>query len=84
MLSVFGGKITTYRKLAEHALDKLKPFFPDMKGAVDGQRARFPAATCRMRISTASSPSSAARSPGCRRRWPITMRGSTAPRARTC
>jgi glycerol-3-phosphate dehydrogenase len=26
LLSVFGGKITTYRKLAEHALDKLKPF----------------------------------------------------------
>ena len=33
MLSVFGGKITTYRKLAEHALEKLKPFFPDMTGA---------------------------------------------------
>jgi glycerol-3-phosphate dehydrogenase len=32
MLSVFGGKITTYRKLAEHALDKLTPFFPGMKG----------------------------------------------------
>jgi D-erythritol 1-phosphate dehydrogenase len=31
MLSVFGGKITTYRKLAEHALDKLQPFFPEMK-----------------------------------------------------
>jgi glycerol-3-phosphate dehydrogenase len=31
LLSVFGGKITTYRKLAEHALDKLKPFFPAMK-----------------------------------------------------
>jgi glycerol-3-phosphate dehydrogenase len=30
MLSVFGGKITTYRKLAEHALDRLKPFFPAM------------------------------------------------------
>jgi glycerol-3-phosphate dehydrogenase len=28
ILSVFGGKITTYRKLAEHALDKLVPFFP--------------------------------------------------------
>ena len=28
MLSVFGGKITTYRKLAEHALEKLEPFFP--------------------------------------------------------
>jgi glycerol-3-phosphate dehydrogenase len=26
-LSVFGGKITTYRRLAEHALDKLLPFF---------------------------------------------------------
>jgi glycerol-3-phosphate dehydrogenase len=32
LLSVFGGKITTYRKLAEHALQKLKPFFPNMKG----------------------------------------------------
>jgi glycerol-3-phosphate dehydrogenase len=33
MLSVFGGKITTYRKLAEHALEKFKPFFPGMKDA---------------------------------------------------
>ena len=33
MLSVFGGKITTYRKLAEHALEKLKPFLPAMKEA---------------------------------------------------
>jgi D-erythritol 1-phosphate dehydrogenase len=33
LLSVFGGKITTYRKLADHALLKLKPFFPQMKGA---------------------------------------------------
>ncbi|CAN5433168.1 glycerol-3-phosphate dehydrogenase [soil metagenome] len=30
LLSVFGGKITTFRKLAEHALDRLRPFFPDM------------------------------------------------------
>ena len=28
--SVFGGKITTYRKLAEHALQKLQPYFPRM------------------------------------------------------
>ena len=28
MLSIFGGKITTYRKLAEHALRELAPFFP--------------------------------------------------------
>ncbi|MGP1397304.1 MAG: glycerol-3-phosphate dehydrogenase [Inquilinaceae bacterium] len=30
LLSIFGGKITTFRKLSEHALAKLKPFFPDM------------------------------------------------------
>lgn len=28
VLSVFGGKITTYRKLAEHALDRLARWFP--------------------------------------------------------
>ena len=27
-LNVFGGKITTYRRLAEHALEKLVPYFP--------------------------------------------------------
>ncbi|MBV1925761.1 MAG: glycerol-3-phosphate dehydrogenase, partial [Rhodobacteraceae bacterium] len=27
LLNIFGGKITTYRKLAEHALEKLVPFF---------------------------------------------------------
>jgi glycerol-3-phosphate dehydrogenase len=32
ILSIFGGKITTYRKLAEHALEKLAPFFPQMSG----------------------------------------------------
>ncbi|MBX6369994.1 MAG: glycerol-3-phosphate dehydrogenase, partial [Rhodospirillales bacterium] len=26
-LSIFGGKITTYRRLAEHAMEKLAPFF---------------------------------------------------------
>ncbi len=33
LLSVYGGKITTYRKLAEHVLDELKPFLPAMKPA---------------------------------------------------
>ena len=28
VLSIFGGKITTYRKLAEHALQRLTPWFP--------------------------------------------------------
>ena len=30
LLSVFGGKITTFRKLAEAALEKVAPFFPHM------------------------------------------------------
>jgi glycerol-3-phosphate dehydrogenase len=32
LLNVFGGKITTYRRLSEHALQKLKPFFPEARG----------------------------------------------------
>jgi glycerol-3-phosphate dehydrogenase len=30
VLSIFGGKITTYRKLAEHALEKLAGVFPEL------------------------------------------------------
>jgi glycerol-3-phosphate dehydrogenase len=33
ILSVFGGKITTHREMAEHALDKLKKYFPTMKSS---------------------------------------------------
>ena len=33
LLSVFGGKITTYRRLAEHALEDLRRFYPTMGGA---------------------------------------------------
>ena len=33
LLNVFGGKITTYRRLAESALAKLTPFFPQAKPA---------------------------------------------------
>ena len=28
LITIFGGKITTYRKLAEHVLDQLEPAFP--------------------------------------------------------
>jgi glycerol-3-phosphate dehydrogenase len=28
LVSIFGGKITTYRRLAEHVLDKLEPALP--------------------------------------------------------
>lgn len=33
LLSIYGGKITTYRKLAEHALEKLSPYLPALKPA---------------------------------------------------
>ncbi len=32
LLSVFGGKLTTYRKLSEAAMKKLTPFLPRMRG----------------------------------------------------
>jgi glycerol-3-phosphate dehydrogenase len=32
LLNVFGGKITTYRRLSEHALQKLAPYFPAARG----------------------------------------------------
>ncbi|HYZ32532.1 MAG TPA: glycerol-3-phosphate dehydrogenase [Crenalkalicoccus sp.] len=40
LLSIFGGKITTYRKLAEHALAKLAPHLPQRPGP--GWTARAP------------------------------------------
>ncbi len=32
ILNIFGGKITTYRRLAEDAMDKIAPFFPGLSG----------------------------------------------------
>lgn len=37
VLSVFGGKITIYRRLAEQAMDKLAPYFPGLKPAWTGR-----------------------------------------------
>lgn len=34
VLSIFGGKITTYRTLSKHVVDKLKPFFPEMNPCI--------------------------------------------------
>jgi glycerol-3-phosphate dehydrogenase len=49
LLSVFGGKITTYRRLAEHALRDLAPHFPHMgvewtagRALADGELADAP------------------------------------------
>lgn len=41
LLSIFGGKITTYRKLAEAAVDALKPVFPQM-GSCQTKTLRLP------------------------------------------
>lgn len=42
LLSVFGGKITTYRRLAEAVLDKLDPYLPDAAKAPAGWTATAP------------------------------------------
>ena len=55
LLSVFGGKITTYRKLAEHALDRLRPFFPAHARRLDRRACRCRAATSRTPTSRAGS-----------------------------
>ena len=39
VLSVFGGKITTYRRLAEEAVHRLAPYFPDLRPAWTGGKA---------------------------------------------
>lgn len=41
LLSVFGGKITTFRRLAEAAMARLAPFFPGLRAAWT-QSARLP------------------------------------------
>ena len=76
LLSVFGGKITTYRKLAEHALDKLRPFFPQWAGL--DRRAQLPGGDMPDADFDAGWPRPAAAIPGCRSRWPATMPASTA------
>ena len=78
MLSVFGGKITTYRKLAEHALDKLAPFFPAMR---QGWTAKAPLPGGDMPDADFDrflAGLDARATPGCPTVSPCTMRGSTA------
>jgi glycerol-3-phosphate dehydrogenase len=38
ILSVFGGKITTYRKLSDAVMDKLRPSFPQMTASWTGTK----------------------------------------------
>ena len=47
LLSVYGGKLTTYRRLAEDVLDDLAPRLGWRAAALDGDARRCRAATCR-------------------------------------
>jgi glycerol-3-phosphate dehydrogenase len=78
LLSVFGGKLTTYRKLAEHALAKLQPVMGFEKGAWTA-KAHVPGATSRTPTSRAFSRPSRRATPRSRRRSPA---GWLAPTAR--
>ncbi len=59
VLSVFGGKITTYRRLAELALEKLESQLGPMATARGRSPRRCPAATFRVAMSMRSSPTCA-------------------------
>jgi len=42
LLSIYGGKITTYRRLAEEALRRLSPYLTDKDGASEGWTGKAP------------------------------------------
>lgn len=42
LLSIFGGKITTYRRLSEEALERLAPYLPESRHAPAGWTASAP------------------------------------------
>ena len=67
LLSVFGGKITTYRKLAEHALDRLRPVLPT-HGPAWTAAAPLPGGDMPdADFERLAAPASACSGPGCRR-----------------
>ena len=78
LLSVLGGKITTYRRLAERALARLAPFFPgwDRPGR---SRRICPAASCRRALRTRTAPRSR---PAIRRLPPELIAALVAPTRR--
>ncbi|WP_370156334.1 glycerol-3-phosphate dehydrogenase [Ferrovibrio sp.] len=38
LLSIYGGKLTTYRRLSEHAIEKIAPFYPQLGRPWSGGR----------------------------------------------
>ena len=83
LLTVLGGKLTTYRRLAEAALAKLAPHLPPMRGGMDRRRGRCPAAisaTMVRRLHRALVPSAA----GLRARVPRAARAPLRDARRRC
>ena len=78
LLTVFGGKITTFRELAERGLQRLKHSSSRRCAAIGPRPRRCPAATCPMPISKASSKACARPIRGCRADWSTITPGSTA------
>ena len=78
VLSIFGGKLTTYRKLGEHALSDLAPYFPAMKPAwTEGETlpgGDLPAGG----IVAVGRPKCSASTPACRPSWSAASRAATA------
>ena len=78
VLSIFGGKITTYRKLAEHALSELAPYFPNLKPRLDQDGAAAGRRSSRAATATHGSRSCASAIRNCRRRCCKDWRDGTA------
>ena len=85
LLSIFGGKITTFRKLSEHALEKIAAFLPEDGEGLDGQRAPARRRHAGRRISNSSwATLHDGLSVDAGRRSPSIMRGVYGTRARMC
>ncbi len=79
-MSVFGGKLTTYRKLAEHALEKLTPYYTGIGPASD-QKLRSAGAGRSLAIVMILRPSCVAATPLSASHWRATSPAHTAATA---
>ncbi len=78
LLSIYGGKITTYRRLAEHAMDKLTPFIPDLRPSWTADAA-LPGGDMASHRFEPFAAAFKTRHPGCPRMSPSGFAGSMAP-----
>ena len=92
MLTVFGGKITTFRKLAEEAVDRIAPLLGNRSGGWTAAACLpggdlfggKPSNTRRDGIRPLGRGNSGGATRGCRSRSPRAMRAPTAAASRSC